>query len=303
MSSDSRNGVVVVLVIAALLPAGFALWLLWQVFTDDPGSTSTAALADPSTSATPSPRPTARKTEHAKATDEADGNHRKPLAGKVVVLDPGHNVHNAEHTAEINRLVDDGTGRKACDTTGTATNGGYPEASFTLDVARRVRTLLRAEGAKVELTQDGDRAWGPCVNERARIGNEAHADAALSIHADGSTGAHDRGFHVILPARVHTATADTTAIVSPSRRLGEELRKHFAATTSFPYANYLGGGTGMTVRQDLGGLNLSKVPKVFIECGNMRNPTDARDLTSPAWRQLAAKGIAEGISAFLVKNS
>ena len=28
----------------------------------------------------------------------------------------------------------------------------------------------------------------------------------------------------------------------------------------------------LTVRSDLGGLNLSRVPKVFIECGNMRNP-------------------------------
>jgi N-acetylmuramoyl-L-alanine amidase len=298
MRSDSRNGVVVVLVIAALLPAAFAVWLLWQVFAASPGS-SPDPLAVPSAFVTPSPR----KTEHAKAADEADGKRRRPLAGKVVVLDPGHNVHNRDHPAQINRLVGDGTGRKACDTTGTSTNGGYAEASFTLDVARRVRTLLRAEGATVTFTQDGERAWGPCVDERARIGNQAHADAAVSIHADGSTGANDRGFHVILPASVRTGTADTTAIVSPSRRLGEELRTHYRATTSFPFANYLGGGTGMTVRHDLGGLNLSKVPKVFIECGNMRNPTDARALTSPAWRQLAAKGIAEGISAFLVKAS
>jgi N-acetylmuramoyl-L-alanine amidase len=32
--------------------------------------------------------------------------------------------------------------------------------------------------------------------------------------------------------------------------------------------------TGLISRSDLGGLNLSHVPKVFIECGNMRNATD-----------------------------
>jgi N-acetylmuramoyl-L-alanine amidase len=53
------------------------------------------------------------------------------------------------------------------------------------------------------------------------------------------------------------------------------------------------------VRTDLGGLNLSTVPKVFIECANMRNAADAARVTSPAFRQRAAVGIAAGITAFL----
>jgi len=53
------------------------------------------------------------------------------------------------------------------------------------------------------------------------------------------------------------------------------------------------------VRSDLGGLNLSTVPKVFIECGNMRDTKDAALLTSGAWRQKAAQGISEGIVSFL----
>lgn len=287
MRSDSRgNGVVTALVLAALIPSCFAGWLLWQVFQDSPSSSAQT------------PHATAPASPHASRSAKA----AKPLSGKVVVIDPGHNPHNRDHPAEVNRLVDDGTGRKPCDTTGTETNSGYTEAEFNLDVAHRVRTLLRAQGATVKLTHDGDRPWGPCVDERAEAGNKAHADAAVSIHADGSLGANDRGFHVITPKSLHTGTADTRSIVSPSRRLGEQVRSHFAATTSFPFANYLGGGTGLTVRQDLGGLNLSKVPKVFIECGNMRNTTDAHALTSAAWRQLAAKGIAEGISAYLVKD-
>ncbi|WP_267713405.1 N-acetylmuramoyl-L-alanine amidase [Streptomyces sp. CoH17] len=221
-----------------------------------------------------------------------------PLKGKVVVIDPGHNPGNFRHASEINRKVDVGTHRKECDTTGTATDAGWPEAKFTLDVAHRLRTLLKEQGATVELTQDGDRPFGPCVDERARIGNEAHADAAISIHADGSA-AGNRGFHVIMPGRVHEGTADTRAIVAPSAELGERVAGGFVRVTGTAPSNYLGDGTGLVTRTDLGGLNLSTVPKVFVECGNMRDAKDAALLTSGSWRQKAAQGMSEGIVSFL----
>ncbi|MEV7790469.1 N-acetylmuramoyl-L-alanine amidase [Streptomyces sp. NPDC087512] len=221
-----------------------------------------------------------------------------PLKGKVVVIDPGHNPRNFQHTSEINRKVDIGTNRKECDTTGTSTNDGWPEAKFTLDVAHRLRALLEAQGATVRLTQDGDRPYGPCVDERARIGNEARADAAVSIHADGS-GAGNRGFHVILPGAVHAGAADTRAIVAPSAELGQRIAGNFVRVTGSAPSNYVGGGTGLVTRTDLGGLNLSTVPKVFIECGNMRDSADAALLTSDSWRQKAAEGMSEGIVSFL----
>ncbi|MFF2009248.1 N-acetylmuramoyl-L-alanine amidase [Streptomyces sp. NPDC058195] len=221
-----------------------------------------------------------------------------PLSGKTVVIDPGHNPENHLHTREINRQVDIGTTRKECDTTGTSTNSGYAEARFTLDVAHRLRTLLRAQGAKVVLTYDDDRAFGPCVDERARIGNQARADAVVSVHADGSTPGN-RGFHVIVPGPVRGGAADTSKIVAPSRDLGTRIAGLFVRATGSAPSNYIGGNTGLDTRKDLGGLNLSTVPKVFIECGNMRDPKDAALLTSAGWRQKAAQGIADGISSYL----
>jgi N-acetylmuramoyl-L-alanine amidase len=220
------------------------------------------------------------------------------LKGKVVLVDPGHNPENFRHPAEIGRQVDIGTNHKECDTTGTATDDGYAEAAFTLDVAHRLRALLQQQGVTVRLTQDGDRPYGPCVDERARIGNEAKADAAISIHADGA-GAGQRGFHVILPGPVHAGAADTRPIAAPSRALGERVADRFAGVTGSAPADYLGDGTGLVTRTDLGGLNLSTVPKVFLECGNMRDSKDAALLTSGAWRQKAAQGISEGIVSFL----
>ncbi len=304
-----------VVALAALAPTALAGWLLVSVLTGGsdqqppqvlPLPSAAAGDAKPSTraGATGSPAVTPGAGT-GKATVPAgiptappDPRPRGPLAGRTVVVDPGHNPHNFDHAAEINRKVDIGTTRKECDTTGTTTNAGYTEAAFTLDVARRLRSALEAQGAKVVFTHTGERAFGPCIDERARIGNAAAADAVVSLHADGSS-AGNRGFHVILPARVKGGAADTAPIVGPSRRLGERIAGNFARSTGLGPSNYVGGGTGLVVRDDLGGLNLSTRPKVFIECGNMRDPKDAALLTSPEWRQKAAQGIANGIVGFL----
>ncbi|MGI5454358.1 N-acetylmuramoyl-L-alanine amidase [Streptomyces sp. CA-249302] len=296
--------------VAALVPGALLGWLVYEAVGGAGGdgasdratvrtstsATSNSAAASPSDDdkeASPSTSPSlVSPTSSAPA---ASG----PLKGKVVVIDPGHNSGNFQHTAEINRKVNIGTNWKECDTTGTSTNGGYTEAQFTLDVSHRLKALLEKQGATVKLTRDtGSPAWGPCVDQRARIGNLARADAAISIHADGAA-AGDRGFHVILPGSVHAGAADTRAIVAPSSDLGVRIAGNFVRVTGEPPSNYIGDGTGLVTRKDLGGLNLSTVPKVFIECGNMRDSKDAALLTSGAWRQKAAQGISEGIVSFL----
>jgi N-acetylmuramoyl-L-alanine amidase len=300
-NASGRRGGTLAIAVAALVPTCFAGWLVWDSMRGPGGGGEPQrVLPLPSVSSAASPLGGGGGKDDSEAAGGTPATLAAlPLKGKVVVLDPGHNPGDRNHTAEIARLVDIGTARKACDTTGTATNGGYAEASFTLDVVHRAQALLVKRGATVKLTHDTDGpAFGPCINERAGIGNRAKADAAISVHADGSA-AGNRGFHVILPASVHQGIADTRSIVAPSRSLGTAVKKHFAADTGSSPANYLGGGTGLVTRSDLGGLNLSTVPKVFIECGNMRDPKDAAELTDPAWRQRAAQGIADGITAYL----
>ena len=209
-----------------------------------------------------------------------------PLAGTTIVIDPGHNGANWSHPAAINRLVDAGGFRKACDTTGTSTAGGYTEPAYTLDVADRLARILRARGATVVLTRTTNTGVGPCIDERAAVGNRVHADAAISIHADGGP-AGGVGFHVVYKPGAPA-----------SRRLALAVRKAFAAGTGEPFATYI-GHDGLDVRTDLGGLNLSTVPKVLIETGNMRNAGDAARLESAAYRQREAASLARGLEAFL----
>jgi N-acetylmuramoyl-L-alanine amidase len=216
------------------------------------------------------------------------------LAGKTVALDPGHNGGNGSHPAEINRLVDAVTLKKPCDTAGAATASGYPESAFAFDVAQRLATLLEQAGARVVLTRTDDKGVGPCITERAAIGNRAKADAAVSIHADGGPPG-GRGFHVIEPALL---AGHTEPILAPSQRLAVALRAAYLAGTGIPTSTYI-GHDGLDVRADLGGLNLSTVPKVFIECGNLNNPTDAALLQSPNFRQRAADALFKGVVADL----
>ncbi len=249
------------------------------------GSGGASSAATP-----PSPAPA---TSAALATKSPSS--QGSLAGKVIVLDPGHNGGNAAHPAIINKKVDVINGRKPCNTTGTSTNDNYAEHAYTWDVSRRLAKVLRAEGAKVILTRPNDTGVGPCVDVRAKIANQAHADASLSIHGDGAP-AKDHGFHVIEPA-VLKGYNDQVAPVS--RKLGLDIRNAYHQGTGIPFANYIGSGNGLNVRSDLGGLNVAKVPAVMIEAGNMRNAGDAAKMKSPAERQKMAEALAQGLAKFL----
>jgi N-acetylmuramoyl-L-alanine amidase len=216
------------------------------------------------------------------------------LRGAVIAIDPGHNGENYLHAAEINQLVNAVTEMKPCDTTGTKTAAGYTEAAYNFDVATRLAAILRQAGATVVLTRTTNTGWGPCITERAAIGNQAHADAAISIHADGGP-ANGVGFHVIEPVPIPGYNA---AIVPASDRLAVDIRDAYHQGTGEPYSNYV-GVDGLIARNDLGGLNLSTVPKVFIETGNMRNVWDAARLSDPGFRQQVAQALAVGLQRFL----
>ena len=220
-----------------------------------------------------------------------------PLTGKVVVLDPGHQLGNHNFPEQINRPVPAGGFTKPCNTTGTSTNGGYPEATFTWVVARLLKQRLTDLGARVVLTRHSNRQdkWGPCVDARGRKGNRIPADLKISIHGDGSYAAGARGFHVIAPTDRRPWTHD---IYRASKRLALDartaLRKH-----RFPVANYIAGGDGLDFRSDLGTLNLSDVPTVMVELGNMRDARDAGRMTTPRGRQRYADALAGAVRRFL----
>jgi N-acetylmuramoyl-L-alanine amidase len=236
---------------------------------DSSASTRTAS------SATASPRPT-----------------NLPLTGMVVGVDPGHNGGNFTHTAQIAHMIWNGREWETCNTTGTATDAGYTEAQFNFNVASYLRADLVADGARVVMTRTSNDGVGPCVNERAAIISAAHADIGIAIHADGALPS-GRGFAILVPV----ADGPNDTIIAASARFAHDLRTAMLADTPMPVSNY-DGIDGIQSRDDLGGLNLVRVPMVFIEVGNMRNTTDAALLVTPAFQQRVAKAILAAIVRF-----
>ncbi|WP_040159098.1 N-acetylmuramoyl-L-alanine amidase [Mobilicoccus massiliensis] len=211
---------------------------------------------------------------------------RGPLTGRTIVVDPGH---NGRRSRVNDRLVPAGGGRtKPCNTSGTASRSGASEHAFTWNLANRTATELRRRGATVVLTRPNDRGVGPCVDERAAIGNRARADLVLSIHADGNTSRRARGFHIITSTRMTGGPAAQRA----STRYAMRVRTAFART-GMPRSTYLGRGTALTPRTDIAGLNLSRRPAIMLEAGNMRHPTDAALLAKPSFRAKAARLLAD----------
>ena len=217
----------------------------------------------------------------------------RPLAGEVVGIDPGHNGRNYTDPAFIDHQIWNGREYENCNTTGTETDSGYTEARYNWNVANFLAADLRAEGAKIVLTRHSNDGIGPCVNTRAEIIDHAHANVAIDIHADGGP-PDGRGFAILEPV----ADGINNRILAASKKFGLELRARYLAVTHMPESTY-DGVDGIEPRNDLAGLNLTTVPEVLIEGGNMRNATDAALLVTPAFQQRAAKAMAEAITEFL----
>lgn len=220
----------------------------------------------------------------------------QPLAGKVVVLDPGHQLGNSNprFRKQIAQTRFNGSIVKNCNTTGTATNAGFPEATFTWKVANRLKAILEAKGARVVMTRSANtrNAYGPCVWDRARIASEAKADAMIAIHADGAP-AKDSGFFAIAPTRIK---GWTDATYNVDRRLSKEMIAGMTAAGAHP-SDYI--ANHLQIRGDQSTINFSKVPTTIIELGNMRNAREARLMSSAKGQQQYAQWLAAGIERFL----
>ncbi len=80
----------------------------------------------------------AASTFTAPVTQAAPGS----VAGMIVFLDPGHNGAN---DGSITRQVSNGRGgTKDCQASGTNSESGYPEHTFTWDTTLRIRQALHA---------------------------------------------------------------------------------------------------------------------------------------------------------------
>jgi N-acetylmuramoyl-L-alanine amidase len=96
------------------------------------------------------------------------------------------------------------------------------------------------------------------------------------------------------------ADGRNNAVIAQSATLARDIRAAFLEITREPLSTYF-GTNGIEPSDYLAALNLTTVPKVLIECANMRNPTDAALLTTTQWQQNAARALTAGLTAFLTQ--
>lgn len=222
-----------------------------------------------------------------------------PLAGLVIALDPGHQLGNSnpDFFDELAQTHFNGHETKICNTSGTATNAGFPEATFTWNVAQQVKEQLEALGADVRMTRHSNswKKWGPCVNERGAFGTKVGADLMLSIHADGADSS-GYGFFVMVPSVIKGWTDDISA---KSIRLGKRFVSGMAGAGA-PRSTYVSGQ--MMITPTISTLNFSDVPVILLESGNMRNSSDAARMSSAAGQRQYADWIVAGLRAALARR-
>ena len=217
------------------------------------------------------------------------------LDGKLVVIDPGHNVGNSTHSSKINTHYWVGLD-KICNTTGTATASGYEEATYTFDVAKRLLARLTDAGATVVLTRDRNTTdtYGPCIQARGLLGGQVKADVEVSIHADGGPSS-GRGAFVYTPGRLAGYTNASKA--TESVRLADRVLAGLS-NQGLQGSTYLVPNVSPDTQQ--GTLNVATTPIAIVETLNMANESDAQIAESKSGRQQVADGLFEGIRTYLL---
>ena len=220
----------------------------------------------------------------------------KPLAGMTIALDPGHQLGNSNprFAKYINQKRFQGRIWKICNTTGTATNSGYPEATFNWNVALILRARLIALGATVPMTRTSNswNKWGPCTWDRGKFGMKVHARLMIQIHADGAP-SNGHGFHIITPGLTR---GWTDHIWRADLVLAKAMRAGMIAAHDTP-STYIRGA--INIRTDQSAMNISQIPTVTVENGNMRNRHDAALMTSRKGQTFYADAMLRGILTYL----
>ena len=226
---------------------------------------------------------TAKSLAEKKALVKTEGNNKSSNSSsqKVIVIDPGH----ASVTSSAKEQQAPGsTIMKVKEPGGTrGINTKTPEYVVNMAVAVRLRSLLQGKGYNVIMTKtQNSQMLGNIA--RAEVGNRANADLVIRIHADGNNNLSVKGASMLVPSN----TKNTSAIYKASKRYGEIVFSNLIKSVGM-------NNRGVNERSDMTGFNWSKVPVILVETGFLSNGSEEKLLTTDAYQDKLAKGLADGI--------
>ena len=217
------------------------------------------------------------------AMRESEALHRSgvSLAGKVVVLDPGHGGSDSG-----------------------ATGHGLQEAVLVMDLAARLEGRLTAVGVQTLLTRGPDSC--PDDAYRAGLANRARADLVLSLHVDRADSPACHGvatyhYGTVPSGRAGAGTggsgagAGTGVTSTVGERLAGLVQRELVARTDLLDCR--------THAKSWSLLRLTSMPTVRVELGHVSNPGDAARLDDPAFRDTVAEALLVAVQRlFLPKD-
>ena len=178
-----------------------------------------------------------------------------------------------------------------------AMRAGVLEKDLTLDVARRLEQLVRAEGMATTLTRSGDETMS--LGNRAAVANKERDCVFVSIHFDEGARAAATGVQTFYAARQTPKTTFATAWLPFFRQV--------SSTPNNPESESLAGfvqaavvartqmfDRGITAEQFYVVTNV-RHPAVLVEGGFLSNDSDIAKLKSEEYRQQLAVAISDGI--------
>ena len=217
------------------------------------------------------------------AMRESEALHRSgvSLAGKVVVLDPGHGGSDSG-----------------------ATGHGLQEAVLVMDLAARLEGRLTAVGVQTLLTRGPDSC--PDDADRAGLANRARADLVLSLHVDRADSPACHGvatyhYGTVPSGKAGAGTggsgagAGTGVTSTVGERLAGLVQRELVARTDLLDCR--------THAKSWSLLRLTSMPTVRVELGHVSNPGDAARLDDPAFRDTVAEALLVAVQRlFLPKD-
>lgn len=244
--------------------------------------------------------------------DESDSASTESAPEKQTVTVTGTPYKVLDYTEKWVVMLDAGHGFDDIGTS-SALLGETNEATVNLDITLRAAQLLEDAGVTVLLTHDTNAVSGrvsvseggemPLNNlvlltpeDRAALANGQDVDMYVSIHCDSIPEKPD-----VSGMRMYYCGAETDVLTGKRNAGAEALASNIAAS----FYGVMGAESvlpmvkNLTEEQAYYVIREVTVPSVLCEVGFVTNETDAAAMLDAEWRQDAARGIAEGILAYI----
>tara|TARA_Y100000766_G_scaffold280506_1_gene290441 strand:- start:1384 stop:1992 length:609 start_codon:yes stop_codon:yes gene_type:complete len=156
---------------------------------------------------------------------------------------------------------------------------GISEKTLTLDVAKKVETLLRNRGIKVLMTRKSDHYVS--IQDRASIANKYSNAIFVSIHFNAHTNSSVKGIETF-----YLSSRGKKLASSIQSRLARRINTNDRGSKKYHYAV----------------LRKTKGVAALVECGFISNRWEGNRCASSWYKEILAQEITEGITAYCNNN-